>query len=270
MPPAERSALSSEPALTLDHLARPLDRRLVVLVALAWSSLLLLPYFQLARAGSASIVNDRLGGLLLGVSSGLLSARGWVFSRWLVLAALGSALVLYYAALLLVFMWGYCALADRLVSGGLIEQLSSGQAEQARFALVEFISAWREVSWTTLLPMLLLALVQSATMAAILLLGSTLSSGIATSRLFELVPFALMFFLPFLALGSVTGAEVGSAVVITGLNTVFALAAVLRAGPIEVGLPATVVAVNLLWLALSLEFAARRARQESFLAPALA
>jgi Na+-transporting methylmalonyl-CoA/oxaloacetate decarboxylase gamma subunit len=267
---AEQVSLATAPTLTLDQLARPLDRRLVLLVALAWSSLLLLPYFQLARAGSASIVNDRLGGLLLGVSSGLLSVRGWILSRWLVLAALGAALVLYYAALLLVFMWGYGALADRLVSAGLIEQLSSGQAEQARVALIEFVAAWRDLSWTTLLPMLLLALVQSATVAAILLLGSTLASGVSASRLFELVPFALMFFLPFLALGNVGSADLSPAVMLTGLNTVFALATVLRDGPIDMGLPVAVVAVNSLWLALSLEWAARRARRESFLAPALA
>lgn len=264
---AERAAIERRPTVALQWPSRASDRRLVVLVAIFWSSLILLPYLQLARAGSSSVVNDRLGGLLIGVSSGLLSPRGWAVSRWMVLAALGVVLVAYYALLLFGWMWAYSHLADRLVEAGLIERLSTHQATQARFALIELVAAWRSLSWIQWGPLLGLALVQSVTIAALLLLGSSLASSVASSRIFELIPFSLVFFLPFLVLGTVGRDFAMPSAFATGLNSVLAMAAVLREGPATLALPLVLLA-NLGWTVLALESASRRASQESFLAPA--
>ena len=267
MAPDDRSALITPPALALQSLAPPADPSLLILVVIAWSGLIVMPYMQLARSGSASIVNDRLGGLLVGVCSGLLSARAWVFTRWAVLALLGTLLVLYYGALLALFMWAYGAVADRLLSGGILESLAAANIDQARFALIELVAAWRALSFIEVLPVFLLGFVQAGTLASLLLLGSTLAASVPASRLYELLPFALAFILPFLALGGIGEATLGPPVLLTGLNSLMAMAALLRDGLAATSLYVLVLVSNLAWLVLALEWAARRSASEAFLAP---
>jgi hypothetical protein len=111
--------------------------------------------------------------------------------------------------------------------------------------------------------------VQAATLAALAAARLDASSSVAGSRLFELLPFALAFILPFLALGGIGEAALGPPVLLTGLNSLIAISALLRDGLGATSLYAIVLLANLAWLALALEWAARRARSEGFLAPAL-
>ncbi len=268
--PAERAALTAPPRLAIESTAPSSDPTLLLLVAVAWSALIVLPYMQLARSSAAAVVSDRLSGVLLGVSGGLLSARGWVLARWLVLARLAVILVLYYAALIALMLWGCAALADRLVEAGILEQLGSAQRESARFALVDLVASLRALTVSDILPVLALGIVQAATLAALLLLGSTLAGSVAGSRLLELVPFALAFLLPFLAFSGIAAATLGPPVLLTGLNTLVAIASLWRDGVAAAPTLLAALLANAAWLVLALEWAARRAGSEAFLAPASA
>ncbi len=270
LPPPERAALIVPPRLTVESTVPRPDPTLLIVVAIAWSGLIILPYMQLARSSAAAVVSDRLAGLLLGVSGGLLSARGWVLARWLVLARLAAILVLYYAALLTLFVWGYAALADRLVSAGILELLGTAQRESARFALVELVAVLREMSLAQVLPVIALCFVQAATLAALLLLGSTLATSVSGSRLFELLPFGLAFVIPFLGLSGIASSGLGPPAFLTGLNSLIAMAALWRDGSAAAQTVLVVLLANAAWLALALECAARRAGSEAFLAPAAA
>jgi hypothetical protein len=265
--PPERAALIAPPRLSVESALPPADPTLLVLVAIAWSGLIILPYMQLARSSAASVVSDRLAGLLLGVSGGLLSARGWVLARWLVLARLAAILVLYYAAILALFLWGYAALADRLLSAGILESLSIAQRESARFALVDLVAVLRDLSMFQVLPVIAMCIVQAATLAALLLLGSTLATSVAGSRLFELLPFALAFVIPFLGLSSIASIGPGPPAFLTGLNSLIAIAALWRHGMEAAPTLLVVLLANFTWLSLALEWASRRAGSEAFLAP---
>jgi hypothetical protein len=269
--PAERAALTARPRLAIESTAPSTDPTRLLLVAVAWSALIVLPYMQLARSSAAAVVSDRLSGVLLGVAGGLLSARGWVLARWLVLARLALILVLYYAGLIALMLWGYAALADRLVEGGILEQFGSAQRESVRFALVDLVAALRALTVSDVLPVLALGIVQAATLAALLLLGSTLAGSVAGSRLLELVPFALAFLLPFLALSGIASATLGPPALVTGLNSLVAMASLWRDG-VAAAAPTLLVVLlaNAAWLALALEWASRRAGSEAFLAPASA
>ena len=268
--PPERASLIAPPRLTVQSNAPRGDPTLLIVVAIAWSGLIILPYMQLARSGAAAVVSDRLAGLLLGVSGGLLSARGWVLSRWLVLARLAAILVLYYAALLALFLWGYAAMAERLLSAGILESLSTAQRESARFALVDLVAVLRDLSMFQVLPVIALCIVQAATLAALLLLGSTLATSVAGSRLFELLPFALAFVIPFLGLSSIASIGPGPPAILTGLNSLIAIAALWRDGMHAAPTLLLVLLANLAWLGLALEWASRRAGSEAFLSPASA
>lgn len=270
LPPPERAALLVPPRLTVESTAPRSDPTLLIVVAIAWSALIVLPYMQLARSSAAAVVSDRLAGLLLGVAGGLLSARSWVLARWLVLARLAAILVLYYAALLALFVWGYAALADRLVSAGILELLGTAQRESARFALVDLVAVLRDLSMFQVLPVIAMCIVQAATLAALLLLGSTLATSVAGSRLFELLPFALAFVIPFLGLSTIASIGPGPPAFLTGLNCLIAIAAVWRDGMEAAPTLVVVLLANFAWLALALEWAARRAGSEAFLAPASA
>lgn len=97
-----------------------------------------------------------------------------------------------------------------------------------------------------------------------MLLGTTLSGSVAASRLFELVPFSLVFLFPFLALANVGSVALGPVALLTGLNSVLVIAAVLRDGAGAALLYGVVLLANLGWVALALEWAARRAAADSF------
>jgi hypothetical protein len=256
LPPPERAALIVPPRLTIESTVPRPDPTLLIVVAIAWSGLIILPYMQLARSSAAAVVSDRLAGLLLGVSGGLLSARGWVLARWLVLARLAAILVLYYAALLTLFIWGYAALADRLVSAGVLELLG------------DLVAVLRDLSLSQVLPVIALCFVQAATLAALLLLGSTLATSVSGSRLFELLPFGLAFVIPFLGLSGIAASGLGLPAVLTGINSLIAIAALWRDGSGAASTFLVVLLANVAWLALALEWAARRAGSEAFLAPA--
>lgn len=198
-------------------------------VALMWGSMLVFPYLLLTWNGGSRAVTDRQSGYLAALNASAMPAWKWLLARWTTLSSVGAVLLLFSAALFLLYMRAYAAVADLLVAEGVLEGLSEYSALSAKAYLVHAVSIWRETSFVSLFFWVLLAVFQLAAICALVLWGSVKASSLAQYRLFELLPFAIIFLLPLVGLGAL-GSGVGPGAWIPGLNTVLSIEHVVSGG----------------------------------------
>ena len=238
---------------------------LVPLVTVIWGMLLVFPYLLLTFNGGAKMLTDRLEGYLSPVTSSALPAWQWLLSRWFALSTVGAVLLAYSAALFVVYMWFYGKAADVLVAQGVLEGLSEVAALGARAYLVDMVALWRETSLISYLLWILVAFVQISALCALLVWGAARSSSLPQFRIFELVPFLLVFIVPLAGLGAIgNGFGVGSW--LPGLNMVLSAEYIVAGGLpgstllIALGL---VLVTNLVFIAACLAPAAMALRREA-------
>lgn len=237
---------------------------LTPLVTLIWSLVLVFPYLLLTFNGGSKLLTDRLEGYLSPINASTLPAWQWLIARWLALSAVGAVLLVYSAFLLLIYLRAYAAAADVLVAQGVLTNLSEAAALGAQAYLVDMVAMWRGASLLSYLLWLTVAVVQMAGLCALLIWGAARSASLAQFRLFELVPFMLIFIVPMMGLGAL-GTGLGSASWIPGLNVVLSIEHVVAGGwPGSALLTTLAIAMvtNLLFIALCLTPAALAMRRE--------
>ncbi|TVS17086.1 MAG: hypothetical protein EA417_07805 [Gammaproteobacteria bacterium] len=238
---------------------------LVPLVTVIWGMLLVFPYLLLTFNGGAKMLTDRLEGYLSPVTSSALPAWQWLLSRWCALSTVGAVLLAYSAILFVVYMWFYGKAADVLVSQGVLEGLSEVAALGASAYLVDMVALWRETSVLSYLLWIIVASFQIAALCALLVWGAARASSLPQFRIFELIPFMLIFIVPLAGLGALgNGFSVGSW--LPGLNMVLSAEYVIAGGLpgstllIALGL---VLMTNLVFIAACLAPAAMALRREA-------
>lgn len=195
---------------------------LMPLVTLIWSLLLVFPYLLLTFNGGSKLLMDRLEGYLSPINASMLPAWQWLVARWLALSAVGAVLLLYSAVLLIVYLRAYAAAADFLVAQGVLANLSEAAALGAHAYLVDMVAMWRSTSLLSYVLWLFVAVIQIAALCALLTWGAARSASLPQFRLFELVPFLLVFVVPLAGLGAL-GTGLGTASWVPGLNVVLSI-----------------------------------------------
>jgi hypothetical protein len=192
---------------------------LVQVVTLLWFAMLLFPYLLLTWNGGSRAVTDRMSGYLAALNASAMAPWKWLTVRWLTLSTIATALLLYSAVLFGVYMAAFGTVADMLVAEGVLEGLSEGAAIKAQAYLVDGVRIWRETSFLSFVLWLVVAALQLSAACALVLWGSVTAGSLAQYRLFELIPFAVVFLFPLMGLGALgTGLNVSAWV--PGLNTV--------------------------------------------------
>ena len=237
---------------------------LVPLVTVIWGMLLVFPYLLLSFNGGSKLLTDRLEGYLSPVNSSALSSWQWLLARWLTLTTVGAVLLLYSAILFSVYMWFYGKAADVLVAQGVLANLSEAAAIGAAAYLVDMVALWRETSLLSYVLWILAAVVQIAALCALLLWGAARSASLAQFRIFELLPFLVVFLVPLAGLGAL-GTGFGVASWLPGLNLVLSVEHVVAGGLPDGTLMlalAVVVMTNIAFIAACLVPAALVLRRE--------
>ena len=106
-----------------------------------------------------------------------------------------------------------------LVAEGILNGLSENAALSAKAYLVDAVRIWRETSFLSFFLWLIVGVVQLSAACALVLWGSVTASSIAQYRLFELLPFAVVFLLPLIGLGAL-GTGINASAWAPGLNAV--------------------------------------------------
>lgn len=191
-------------------------------VTLVWCALLLFPYLLLTWNGGSRAVTDRLSGYLAPLNSCSMSPWKWLVARWAALSVVGTALLFFSAALFALYMRAYSTFADWMVAEGALQSLSEQALLAARAYLVDAVAIWRNTSVLSFFLWLLVGAVQLSAASALVIWGSVKAATLAQYRLFELLPFTVVFLLPFLGMGAL-GSEIGSSSWVPGLNTVLSI-----------------------------------------------
>jgi hypothetical protein len=191
-------------------------------VTMLWVSLLLFPYLLLTWNGGSRAVSDRLSGYLAPLNACSMSPWKWLVARWSALSVVGGALLLFSAVLFALYMRAYSTVADMLVAEGILQNLSDQASSTARAYLVDAVAMWRDTSLLSLLLWLFVGFFQLSTAVALVVWGSVKAASLAQYRLFEMLPFAVIFVLPLMGFGAL-GSGITSASWIPGLNTVLSI-----------------------------------------------
>lgn len=202
---------------------------LLQIVVLLWSALLLFPYLVLTWNGGSRLVTDRMGGFLSPINSSSLAPWRWLVARWLTLSAMASLLLLFSLGLFTLYMRAYGAAAGIMVNEGVLDNLSSGTAETASAYLVDLVAMWSETSFLSIFLWALLGIFQLSAACALVIFGSVRSASLAQYRIYELLPFMIVFVIPMIGLGAL-GTGIGTTSWIPGLNTVLSLEHVVSGG----------------------------------------
>jgi len=209
-------------AIAEERVPDRLPSGLVQVVTLLWCATLLFPYLLLTWNGGSRGVTDRMSGYLAALNASSMAAWKWLTVRWLTLSTIATALLLYSAVLFGVYMAAFGTVADMLVAEGVLEGLSEGAAIKAQAYLVDGVRIWRETHFLSFLLWLIVAALQLSAACALVLWGSVTAASLAQYRLFELMPFAVVFLFPLMGLGALgTGLNVSAWV--PGLNTVLSV-----------------------------------------------
>jgi len=166
---------------------------LVQIVTVIWCALLLFPYLLLTWNGGSRVVTDRTAGYLAALNASALAPWRWLTVRWLTLSTIGASLLLFSVVLLTLYMRAFGTVADMLVSEGILEGLSEATALKSQAYLVDAIRIWRETSFVSMSLWVVVGIAQLAAVAALVLWGSVTAASLAQYRLFELLPFAVVF-----------------------------------------------------------------------------
>lgn len=192
---------------------------LLQVVTLVWSALLLFPYLLLSWNASTRLVTDRLSGYLSPLTASALSPWHWLIARWSSLAIVAGALLVYSAILFSVYMRAYATFADWIVAQGVLEGLSGDAGRTAAAYFVHSVTIWRETSIVSLILWLFIAYLQLLSLAALIVWGSMRAPSLSSARLYELLPFIIVFLLPMLGLGAL-GYGIGWTAWVPGLGSV--------------------------------------------------
>jgi len=261
--------LLSPLVLSQERAPERLPSGLQQLVALLWCALLVFPYLLLTWNGGSRAVLDRQAGYLAALNASAIAPWKWLMARWVALSSVAIVLLLYSAILFALYMRAYATFADMVVAEGVLENLSEQSARSAQAYLVDAVAIWRDTSFLSYTLWLLVAMLQLATAAAIVLWGSVKASSLAQYRLFELLPFAVIFLLPLMGLGAL-GQGVSNVSWVPGLNTVLNIEHVVAGGLPDVTFFATAgiaVLANALVASLFLLFGVLALRNERLWAP---
>lgn len=195
---------------------------LVPVVTLVWGALLLFPYLLLTWNGGSRAVTDRTSGYLSALNASAMPPWKWLTVRWLTLSIIAAGLLLYSSVLFGLYMRAFGSIADMLVAEGILEGLSEGASLKAQAYLVDAVRIWRETSFFSWSLWMLVGAFQLSAACALVLWGSVTASSLAQYRLFELLPFVLVFILPMLGLGAL-GTGINGSAWVPGLNTVLSI-----------------------------------------------
>jgi len=209
-------------ALNEETMPDRLTPGLLQIVVLLWGALLLFPYLVLTWNGGSRLVIDRSSGYLSPINSSSLAPWRWLIARWLTLSAVASLLLVFGLVMLTFYMRAYGGIAQLLVDNGILDSLSSETGKTATSYLVHLVALWRETSVVSLLLWSLLGALQLAAACALIIYGSVKASSLAQYRIYELLPFLVIFVLPMLGLGAL-GNGLSSSTWVPGLNTVLSL-----------------------------------------------
>lgn len=199
---------------------------LTQLTVLLWSSLLVFPYLLYSWNSGSRATQDRESGYLSPLTSSTLPNYQWILARWAALTTLAGGLLVFSTLLLVLYISAYSVTAEWLVSNGILEGLSDASSRSVASYLVGVPEMWHKTSVLDLILVFFLAGIQLAATCAIVLWASLKSTSLAQYRLLELLPFALVFFLPLMALG-MSGTESSTPFWIPGLNVVVMIQAIL-------------------------------------------
>ena len=260
--PASSSLLNGPPAIIVSSGAPAASRSSFAVTLVLWSWLLVLPYFQVARIGSSYVVSDLQRGLLSTAGSSGQSLVSFFLIRTITLASLGAILLLAYCVLMFSWMAIYSLSSDWLVANGLLQGLSAERASSMTVALVDVVAHWRSLPASFFLSVFLVSLSQLFSMSAILVAVSTYADSIPRSRLYEMLPFGLVFLVPLLSISFLQKTVPVPAAYFPGLNSVVLIDA-LSSGTALTYLSPFVIATLALFL-LALLLTVRRTSRESF------
>jgi len=254
-----------EPIVVLEErVPDRLPSGLLQVVTLVWCSMLLFPYLLLTWNGGSRAVTDRLSGYLAPLNASAMAPWKWLIARWVALSSIGAGILVYSAVLFSLYMRAYGTVADMIVAEGVLDNLSEGAALSAQAYLVDAVRIWRETSLLSFTLWLLVGILQLATACSLVIWGSVTAASLAQYRLFELIPFAVVFLLPMMGLGAL-GTGFGAASWVPGLNTVLTVEHVVTGslpGVAFFSSAAAVFAVSLLLVSTSLSLATLSLRNE--------
>lgn len=205
--------------LTQNRVPDRLQPGLLQVVTLVWSALLLFPYLLLSWNASTRLVTDRLSGYLSPLTASALSPWHWLIARWSSLVVVAGALLVYSVLLFSLYMRAYATFADWAVAQGILEGLSDDASRSAAAYLVHVVAIWRETSLVSMVLWMFIAYLQLMSLAALIVWGSMRAPSLSSARLYELLPFSVVFLLPMMGLGAL-GYGIGVTAWVPGLGSV--------------------------------------------------
>jgi hypothetical protein len=119
-------------------------------------------------------------------------------------------------------MRAFGTIADMMVAEGVLQSLSEGASLKAQAYLVDAVRIWRDTSILSWSLWMLVGFFQLSAACALVLWGSVTASSLAQYRLFELLPFVVVFVVPMLGLGAL-GTGINGSAWVPGLNTVLSI-----------------------------------------------